>query len=295
MKIDSSWKVLLLFVANKKQKWNFYLHKRSSEASAIMFQRRRKAKKCRQVNRVFIIYMSFSSLDLRAIAASKPFRSKAKGFSCFMRENKRKTSQNFNPEFSFRRRKTKRNGKGKLSYSALLFQACENIILLCFECSMCLLCSSHRFEERGKQQPESECGYEKMEAKKKTFSAAQKNVIYFFGKMKMSVRERDIRRFVSFPFGLWFVFSSSSICDEKREGIKALSRLAWWRIFVSTSLSTETLSEHLRALKSLSCHEAVRNLSWEIATRNVLPAFCNLPLHVELYNSREIEVTAIVK
>lgn len=74
--------------------------------------------------RVFIIYMSFSSLDLRAIAASKQFRwlfgSKAKGFSCFMRENKRKTSQNFNPEFSFRRRKAKRNGKGKLSYCSVI-------------------------------------------------------------------------------------------------------------------------------------------------------------------------------
>jgi hypothetical protein len=78
--------------------------------------------------------------------------------------------------------------KGKLSYS-FVFQACENIIPLCFECSMCLLCFSHLEKENEKNSSRNTYRKkEKMEAK--NFCSSQKNVIYFLGKMKMSVRTR---------------------------------------------------------------------------------------------------------
>lgn len=146
---------------------------------------------------------------------------------CFMwRENwtGRKASQNFNPR---RRnpsssslsgawiparsqrwgrgegRRRKWNGKRENYHTALLFRACENIIPLCFECSMCLLCFSHPWRrsearEAAAAAPESECGSE--------FSAAQRNVIYFLGKMKMSVRGDEICGASRRCFWLWFRF-----------------------------------------------------------------------------------------
>lgn len=203
------------------------------------------------------------------------------------KKNTRETSQNFNPEISFFKSKME---KEKENYhTALLFQACENIIPLCFECSMCLLCFSHLEETTRKTAAGIWMWIEKAKKMEAKNSAAQRNVIYFLGKMKMSVRAWDIRRFVSL-FGLWFAFISFRFCVSlafylrRAWGGKGLKRfhdnnprLARWYIFVSTSL-TETFLLKSRSMKILEMSRNVWTLSWEKfhAVESYNFAVCNL-------------------
>lgn len=135
--------------------------KRSLKLRQLCFwegsEQKKLRKKCRQVSWVSIIYMSFStnnkgdgcSLENCSDGISKGRRD----FWCFMEKGaeEKRTSQNFNPEFSFSPAKTRRkdgkaswNGRGKLSYCSVIpsMWKYHSIMLWMFHV-LRLLCSSH--------------------------------------------------------------------------------------------------------------------------------------------------------
>lgn len=101
------------------------------------------------------------------------------------------------------------------------------------------------------------------------FFVAPRNVIYFFGKMKMSVKERDIRRFVSLlgydslllPFS--FRFGVFPFATRWRKGLKRfhdnsprLSRMMiYFRINVTIKRDFSPLAQG-DVGKSLKCHRS---------------------------------------
>lgn len=214
------------------------------EASAIMFfeeeQKSRREKEMSSGEQSSHNLFEFFFHQQR-VAAWKTVQMAFQGFSCLMwrrkiRENEERKAWEKRlriliPNFLFsgtkkqekKRRKMKWKQKREIIIllAARLFWACENIIPLRFECSMCLLCFSH-LKAAAAMDTQA----------RRIFCSTQRNVIYFLGKMKMSVRARDIRRFVLlvFCFRLWFAFYFTLFYffppsyDDDGEGIKALSR-----------------------------------------------------------------------
>lgn len=161
---------------------------------------------------------------------------------CFMERSRRKKERLriLIPNFLFRLRKQEEKMEKRAEmeeenyHTARLFQACENIIPLCFECSMCfayyaLLISK---TEAKQQQPESECFSEnasssraKMEAKK-YFCSTEKCYLFLGENENVS---QSIRRFVSLlgydsPFIPFHsgAFLEIPFCDrvERGKGLK---------------------------------------------------------------------------
>lgn len=182
------------------------------------------------------------------------------------------------PSPPWRRKKTRRkrgeskpswNGKGKIiillgyskhvkiSFHYALNAPCASLIMLfsspktkAAEAAVAAAAAGNlnAFAEKGSEGIASS----RSKGEKKNFSAAPRNVIYFLGKMKMSVRAMRytaLRRSLSLYFGLWFAFHSIlelleiPFCDRveserERWGKSGLKRFhdnhPRWYISVST-------------------------------------------------------------
>lgn len=207
------------------------------EAPAIMFWK----KKENVVRWVFIIYLSFSVLG-GELQLGKFFRwhfkckrKAEKDFVCVLwRKTRKKRLRILIPNFLFFLRlqdtedaKGKRIQEKRENYHTRLFQACENIIPLCFERSMCLLCFSHL----GKSEESSSrnLNVDGKRWKREFFRSTEKCYLFLWENENVSQRTRYTALRLS--FGLWFAssfifipFRGFSVRHEMKEGIKALSR-----------------------------------------------------------------------
>lgn len=236
------------------------------EASAIMFFEGKK--KCRQVSRVFIIYMSFCFRLHVELQLGKMFRwhfKWRKGFLCALwRKTREKRLRILIPKiFVLFRRKTQEvkwmEEKGKLSYCSVIpsMWKYHSIMLWMFHVLIMLFS-----KERGKQQPESECGWKKMEAKK-FLQHTEKCYLFLWQNENVSQSTRYTTLRLS--FGLWFASSryhsiSVFLVTRRWKGIKALSIVAvhdsYDDIFSYQCHNQVRLFFSSRnAGKSLGCHE----------------------------------------
>lgn len=192
-----------------------------------------KKKKCRQVSIVFIIYLSFfaSATPTKKMQLGKLFRcfsekerKEKKDFVLYEGAHK-KTSQNFNPEFLFLsiqkiKWKKMEKEKRKLSYCSVIpsMWKYHSIMFWMFHVLIMLFSSLKASEENSSRN----LNVDREDGSKKILQHREMLFISWGMKMKMSVRERDIRRFVSLlgydsllfhPFLCVF-----SIYDMRREG-----------------------------------------------------------------------------
>ena len=152
---------------------------------------------------------------------------------------------------SFRIHSLKREKGGKLSYCSVIPSMWKYHSIMLWMLHVLIMLFSSR-GERGKQQPESECGWKKMEARN-FLQHTEKCYLFLWENENVSQRTRYTALrlsfglwFASFSFSFHFGFFFFTLISAMRwgKGLKRFHdnspRLAWWYIFVSMSQSRKT-------------------------------------------------------